>query len=122
MCLLSGNQMNKSVLQPIGRKGKPVPAPRFRIAREHVKHRRRILPDHLRTGEIADIRVKLRRGIIVVARSEMDIAADAVLLSSHNKCYFTVGLKPDQSVNDMAACLFQLSRPDNVIFLVKPRL
>ena len=52
----------------------------------------------------------------------MDITADAVLLPSHHQSDLAVGLQAHQSVNDMAAGLFQLFRPDDVILLIETGL
>ena len=52
----------------------------------------------------------------------MDIPADAVFLSSDHKRDLTVSLQTDQPVNDMAACLLQLFRPLDIVFLVEAGL
>ena len=52
----------------------------------------------------------------------MDITADAVFLTAHHKRDFAVGFQAHQAVNYVAARLFQLSRPYDIVFLVKTRL
>ena len=49
----------------------------------------------------------------------MDIAADAILFSSHDKRNLAVCLQSNQTVNNMTACLFQHFCPDNIVFLIK---
>lgn len=50
----------------------------------------------------------------------MDIAADAVFLPADDQQDLAVGLQPRQAVNDVAAGLFQLLGPVDVVLLVKP--
>ena len=52
----------------------------------------------------------------------MDIPSYSVLLASYYKSNFTVCLKSDKPVYNMAACLLKLSCPYDIIFLVEPCL
>ena len=52
----------------------------------------------------------------------MDITPYAILLSSYDKRNLAVCLKPYKTVYNMAACLFKLFCPYNIIFLIKTRL
>ena len=52
----------------------------------------------------------------------MYITADAILLFSDNQCNLAVGLQADQTIDNMTARFFQLSRPNDVVFLIETRL
>ena len=60
-------------------------------------------------------------GIVIVSGSQMDITADAVFLLAHHKRDFAVGFQDYQAVN-CDTPPFQLSRPYDIVFLVKTRL
>ena len=52
----------------------------------------------------------------------MQVAADAVLLAAHDERDLAVRLEAGEAVDDVAAGLFQLARPVDVVLLVKARL
>ena len=56
------------------------------ITGQHVKHCRGILADALRAGQHTHIRVQLRRSIVIVTGTQMDISADAILFSADHQC------------------------------------
>ena len=88
----SADQAQELLLQPQRRQGQLIPGKGLRISGKHVEHRRRVLANGLGTGHHADVRILLRRGVVIVSGSQMDITADAVLLPSHHQGDLAVGL------------------------------
>ena len=63
-----------------------------------------------------------RRGRVVVARGEVDVAADAVVLAAHDQRDLAVGLEADHAVDDVDAGLLERAGLDDVVLLVEPGL
>ena len=112
-------EMQKSVFQPQRRQRQLVPAPWFRVAGEHVKHGSGVFPDGFRASEKSDVRVQLRRGIIIISRSKMDVPAYSVFFSADHKRNLAVGFQSHQSVNNVTAGFLKFLRPDDIVLLIK---
>ena len=119
MLRFPADQTHKRVAQPQWCKHKAIPVFRLRIAGKHIKYGGRILSDRFRTRQNATVRVQLCRRIVVISGAKMDIAANAILLSSHDKRNLAVCFQSKQTVNNVTACLFQHFCPDNIVFLIK---
>ena len=122
MLLLPADEIEEFILQPERRNAELIPDERLRIAGQHIEHCGRVLSHKLRAGQESDIRVQLCRRIIIVSRSEVHIAPDAVFLPPHDESNLAVRFQPDKTVDDMAARLLQHFRPDDIIFLIEARL
>ena len=70
----------------------------------------------------AEVLVEPRGLRVVVAGAEVDVAADALGLVSHDHRQLAVGLEPDEAVDDVAAGLLELARPADVGLLVEAGL
>ena len=73
-------------------------------------------------GEQAEVLVE-RGGLrVVVAGADVAVAADAVVLLTHDEEDLGVGLQPDEAVHHVDARFFQHPRPFDVGLLVEARL
>ena len=52
----------------------------------------------------------------------MDISADSVFLSSHDKRNLAVSLQTDKTIDNVTACLLKHLCPVDIIFLIESRL
>src|SRR4029077_9753934 len=59
---------------------------------------------------------------MIISRSEMGVAADSILFSTHDKSEFSVGLQAHDPVNHVNSGLLQGSRPLDIRRLVEARL
>ena len=119
MLCFSLDHFYKTVFHPDGRNDQTVPAFRLGISGKHVKDSRCILTKPLITGKNTAVCIKFGCGIVIVSGCQMDISADSVFFSSHNKGDLAVCLQSYQTINYMTACFFQHFGPDDIVFLVK---
>ena len=91
------------------------------IAGDDIEKGGRVCAELLVAGEQAEVGINFRGGVVVVAGAEVQVAADAVFLAADNERDFAVGLEAGQTVNDVAAGLFELLCPVDVVFFVKAR-
>ena len=74
-------------------------------------------------GQQAQIGVDSRRIGVVIARSEVSVAAGhAVIVSTHQQRQFAMSLQADQAVEHLHPGIFQIARPADVGSLVEARL
>jgi len=93
-----------------------------RVARQHVEQTRDVLADLGVGGEEADVLVQARGLRVVVARADVDVAAQLVAVVANDHRELAVGLEPDEPVDDVAAGLLELAGPVDVGLLVEPGL
>ncbi len=73
-------------------------------------------------GEQPDVDVEPRRPGVVVARADVDVAAQPGSLAADDERRLGMGLESDEAVHDVRAGPFQLARPDDVRLLVEAGL
>ena len=73
-------------------------------------------------GQDTAVCIQLCRRIIIISGTQMHITTDSVFLTPHDQRNLAVCLEAMQSIDHMAACLFEHLRPVDIIFLVKARL
>ena len=71
--------------------------------------------------EQAQVGIDARRGGIVVAGSDVGVAAHAIGIAAHEQRQLAMRLQADQSVKDLHAGVFHFARPANVVGFVKAR-
>ena len=92
------------------------------MPRKKVEELRSVGPQ-LRFGrQEAEVRVRPRRGNVVIAGAEVDVAPQTVSLVPHDKRHLGVRLEPEQAVDDVYPLSLQGARPRDVVFLVEARL
>src|SRR5262245_27181839 len=93
-----------------------------RVPGQVVEQLRNVFAEILVGGEEPDVGVDARRDRVVVARAQVDVAAQLVLLLAHDEGDLGVGLQPDQTVDDVDAGFFKSLRPLDVRLFVEARL
>ena len=119
MFSLAVDQVEETVLEPERCKCKAVPVAGFRIAGQHIEGAGRVLPDVITAGHQSDVCVDPGCGVIVVSGRQMHVTADAVVFTADDQSDLAVCLESCQTIDDVAARMLKLTRPDNVIFLVE---
>ncbi len=90
-----------------------------RVARQEIEQRGRVLAELLGGGEQPEVGVHLGRRRVVVARPQMDIAAQFGPFTAHDKRHFAVRFEFDESVDNMHSGPLELPRPVHVRLLVE---
>ena len=115
-----------SAAQPVGqvRRGDDqlVPVVGLRVAGQQVEERAGVFAELAAAGEEAQVGVQPGRRRVVVARGQVDVAADAVVLAAHDQRRLAVGLEADDSVDDVDAGFLEHAGLVDVVFLVEPGL
>src|SRR5262247_581695 len=93
-----------------------------RVSGQVVEQLRNVFAEILVGGEEPEIGVDARRDRVVVARAEVDVAAQLVLLLAHDERHLGVGLQSDQAVDDVDAGLLQSLRPLDVRLFIEAGL
>ena len=99
-----------------------VPLGRRAVTGEQVEERRRVFADLLARREERKVGVEARRRGVVVARRQVDVAAELVLFAPHDERGFGVRLQAEKAVDDVNAGLLERARPLDVALLVEARL
>src|SRR4029077_9427833 len=94
----------------------------FRIARQEVEQRARVLTEVWIGGEEAEVRIDPGGGGVVVAGGEMHVSPDAIGLAPHDERGLAVRLQAHDAVYDVNAGLLEGPRPRDVVSLVHARL
>ena len=94
----------------------------LRVAGQEVEQGAGVLAELGAAGEEAQVGVEPRRGRVVVAGAEVDVAADAVVLAADDQRGLAVGLEADHAVDDVDAGLLERPGLDDVVLLVEPGL
>ena len=81
-----------------------------------------VVADRRVAGEEADVLVQPGRSRVVVARADVAVAAQAVLVGADHQHAFGMGLQADEAVDDVHAGALQRFGPGDVGCLVEPRL
>ena len=93
-----------------------------RETRQRVEEARRVLSELGTAGHETEVRVDPRRRFVVVARPEVHVTADLVLLAPDDERDLAMGLQADDAVDHVDARLLERLRPLDVLLLVEPRL
>ena len=119
---LALDELEEARAQAVGRHEQPPERALARQAGEDVEQVGHVRADLRAGGQQAQVDVQAGRLGVVVARPDMDVAAQARALASHDERDLRVGLEPDQPVHDVRAGALQLACPDDVGLLVEARL
>ncbi len=87
-----------------------------------VEQVRQVLTDRGIGSQQTEILVDLRGLGVVVARPDVAVATEPVLLASHDENDLRVGLQPHEAIDDVHARPFELTCPDDVRLLVETGL
>ncbi len=90
-----------------------------RITREHVKQLSHVSSNVWATGKQAQILVDARGSCIIIARSKMHIAAQALLFLAHDHSCLRVRLQTHQPINNMYPRSLQRPCPLNIVLFIK---
>ena len=93
-----------------------------RIPRERVEQVADVRADRLVAGEEPDVRVDARGAGVVVARPDVHIAPDAVMLLADHERRLGVRLEAGETIDHVHAERLERARPRDVVDLVEPRL
>ena len=101
--LLAVDEIEELILHPDRSYKELMPLLRLRITGQHIKDRSRVRADLLIGSKETEIRVQLGGRVVIVAGSQMDISADAVLLAADDHRDLAVDLEAKKTVDDVAA-------------------
>ena len=87
-----------------------------------VEEMRRIGSEFGAARKERQVRVDARGLLVVVSRSEMNVAPDAVRFVAHHEDDFRVHLESRKPVDDVRPDVFQVACPVNVVLFIKARL
>src|SRR5499426_958277 len=90
-----------------------------RVSGQVVEQLRNVFAEILVGGEEPEVGVDARRDRVVVARAEVDVAAQFVLLLAHDERHLCMGLQSDQTVYDVDSGLLQSLRPLDVRLFIE---
>src|SRR5262245_46970373 len=90
-----------------------------RVSGQVVEQLRNVFAEILVGGEEPEVGVDARRDRVVVARAEVDVAAQLVLLLAHDERHLCMGLQSDQTVYDVDSGLLQSLRPLDVRLFIE---
>ena len=92
------------------------------VAGDEVEHARHVARDAPVAGEVAQIGVDARGNLVIIARAQMAVGAQAAFLAPHDQAHLGMGLELHEAEHDLHARALQLRRPANVGRLVEARL
>ena len=119
---LALDQLEEARPQAVRRDEQPAERPLARQAGQDVEQVRDVRADLGAAGEQPEVHVQPGRLRVVVARPDVDVAAQAGALAADDERGLAVRLEPDQAVDDVRAGPLQLARPDDVGLLVEAGL
>jgi len=119
MFRLTANQFIKLFSQSQRRCRNLAESRRITVSRQRVKECRSIHAKRFLCGKIPDIRIESGCHIIIISGAHVYVPADSILIPTDNDCYFTMRLQSQQSIYHMAAGLFQLFGPLDIVLLIK---
>ena len=99
----------------------PAEAPLPAVAGEVVEEVGEVGAELGIAAEQPEVLVEARGLLVVVARADVAVAADAARLAAHHERGLGVGLQPDEAVDDVHPRLLQHPRPGDVRRLVEAR-
>ena len=115
-----------SVVEPAGQLDRGhdqlVPGPSLGITGQQVEQGAGVFAELGAAGEEAQVGVEPGGGRVVIARAQVDVAADAVVLAADDERGLAVGLQSDDPVDDVNAGLLEHPGLVDVVFLVEPGL
>ena len=109
---------------PVHGKGRQQEFPRrlgMPDAGQQIEHVGRVLPEIRPAGQQAHVGVKAGGGEIVIARAQMDVAAQAVLLLAHHQANLGVDFVAHHAMHHVDAGLFQAAAPLDVVGFIEAR-
>ncbi|CAB4922068.1 unannotated protein [freshwater metagenome] len=92
-----------------------------RIPGQDVEQVRNIVSDHRIAGEEAEVLVEPRGLRVVVAGTDVAVAAQLVTVISDDHGKLAVRLQPDKAVDDVNPGLLELAAPVDVVLLIESR-
>ena len=106
------------------RRGKQllVSAARFVAGGEIVEELGRVAADARVAGQQPEVRIELGRLLVVVARADVHVATQAVVVATNDEDDLAMGLEPHHPVGHMNAGLLELARPVDVGLFVEASL
>ena len=99
-----------------------VPVVALRVAGQQVEKRAGVFAEVGPAGEEAQVGVIPRGRRVVVARGQVNIPADAVVIAANHQRRLAVGLEADDPVDDVHAGFLKHAGLVDVVFLVEPGL
>ena len=119
---LAIDELEEPRAQAVRRDEQPTERPLARQPGQVVEQVRDVGPELRPTGQQPEVDV-LPGGLgVVVARPDVDVAAQPGALAPDDERRLRVGLEPDQAVHDVGAGALQLARPDDVRLFVEAGL
>ncbi len=116
---LSFNQLHDPLAHVRGRHHQ-LPHPRWvGKPRQRIEKRRGVHANLWRRGEQAEIRIQPCRAVVVVARAEVHVAADAPWRAPHHQTDLRVHLQSANAIDDVCAGFLERARPLDVPLFVK---
>ena len=109
-------------VQVLRRDDQLLPLVPLRVAGEEIEQRRDVVRHRLVGGEQAQVGVEQRRGRVVVAGAEVDVAADLLAFLADDQRQLAVRLEVHEAEHDVHAGPFHLPRPADVVRFVEAGL
>ena len=119
---LAVDELEEPRAEAVRRDEQPPERPLAREAGQDVEQVRDVGTELRPAAQQAEVRVQPGGLRVVVARPDVDVAAEPGALAPDDEADLRVGLQPDEPVDDVRAGLLQLAGPDDVRLLVEAGL
>ena len=119
---LASDQVRRAIGKVHRRDDELVPGVPLGVARQEVEEGAGVLAESRLAGEKAEVGVEPSGGGVVIAGSQVDVAADSVVLSADDERGLTVRLETDDAVHDVDAGFLEHPGLVDVVLFVQPSL
>ena len=116
------NHHKETASHPYRSDNQSVPVTWLRISGQHIENSGCILTIGLLTGQKSTVRIMFGSTVIVIASAKMNITSYTILFPANNESNLTMGFQSNHTIDDMASCLLQHLRPDNIMLFIKSGL